>query len=113
MMPPAMSTTPAMRAGVQLSLNNKTPKAKARIEFEPHHPEIGDGEVFALHRQRLQGRPDDKQGKDDHRRPELGESLRELHEDTADGEEKRGSHDHAREHRRPHSLLSTYSAATM
>ena len=113
MMPPAMSATPAMRAGVQLSLNNKTPNAKARMDFEPDHPKIGDGEVFPLHRQRLQGGPDYKEGKDDHGRPKLGEPLRELHEDAADGEEKRGSHDHGREHRRPHSPLSTYSAATM
>ena len=86
---------------------------KGEDGFDPHHPEIGDGEVFPLHRQRLQGGSDDKQGKDDHGRPELGEPLRELHEDAADGEEKRGSHDHAREHARPHSPLSTYSAATM
>ena len=72
---------------------------------------IGDGEICALHRQRLQRGSDDKQGKDDQGRPELGEALGELHEDN--GEEKRRKDDRSRKHRSPQSAASTYSAASM
>jgi hypothetical protein len=33
--PPAMSNTPAMRVGVQLSLNSTTPNRKARMDSSP------------------------------------------------------------------------------
>jgi hypothetical protein len=74
---------------------------------------IGDGEICALHRQRLQRGSDDKQGKDDQGRPELGEALGELDEESANGEEKRRKDDRSRKHRSPQSAASTYSAASM
>ena len=88
-------------------------ECKREDGFESHHPQISDGEIFALHGQGLQRGSDQEQGEYDHGRPELGEAFRELHEDAANGEEQRGKDDGSRKHRAPQSSASTYSAASM
>ena len=88
MMPPAMSNTPAMRTGVQLSLKQQDAEQEREDRLQSHHDEIRDSQLFSLHRQRLQGRPGHEQREDNQGRRKLGEAFRQLHENAAHREEQ-------------------------